>query len=70
MMEIFTDIDSLGTRATAVTVGSFDGVHRGHVAMLAEARSLAAERGLPLTVVTFARHPRKKQKTIWEENKR
>lgn len=57
-MEIFTDIDSLGTRATAVTVGSFDGVHRGHVAMLAEARSRAAERGLPLTVVTFARHPR------------
>lgn len=57
-MEIFTDIDSLGCVPSAVTVGSFDGVHRGHVAMIAEARALARERGLPLTVVTFARHPR------------
>ncbi|MBO7281564.1 MAG: riboflavin biosynthesis protein RibF [Bacteroidaceae bacterium] len=57
-MEIFTDIDSLGCVPSAVTVGSFDGVHRGHVAMIAEARALAQERGLPLTVVTFARHPR------------
>ncbi|MBQ5730775.1 MAG: adenylyltransferase/cytidyltransferase family protein, partial [Bacteroidaceae bacterium] len=57
-MEIFTDIDSLGCVPSAVTVGSFDGVHRGHVAMIAEARELAASRGLPLTVVTFARHPR------------
>lgn len=57
-MEIFTDIDSLGNTPSAVTVGSFDGVHRGHVAMITEARELAASRGLPLTVVTFARHPR------------
>ena len=57
-MEIFTDIDSLGNTPSAVTVGSFDGVHRGHMAMITEARELAASRGLPLTVVTFARHPR------------
>lgn len=57
-MEIFTDIDRLGKEPSAVTVGSFDGVHRGHVAMIAEARELAASRGLPLTVVTFANHPR------------
>lgn len=57
-MEIFTDIEELGNRPTAVTVGSFDGVHRGHLAMLAEARELAETRGLPLTVATFARHPR------------
>lgn len=57
-MEIFTDIDKLPFVPTAVTVGSFDGLHRGHIAMLSEARELAAQRGLPLTVVTFARHPR------------
>ena len=57
-MEIFTDIESPGCSSSAVTVGSFDGVHRGHVAMIAEARALAEARSLPLTVVTFARHPR------------
>lgn len=57
-MKIFTDIDRLGNEPKAVTVGSFDGVHRGHVAMLTEALSLAEARSLPLTVVTFARHPR------------
>jgi riboflavin kinase / FMN adenylyltransferase len=35
------------------TIGSFDGVHRGHQALLAQARLRADEIGLPLTVVTF-----------------
>lgn len=43
---------------TAATIGSFDGVHRGHVAMIAEARDLAQRRRLPLSVLTFVRHPR------------
>ena len=57
-MEILTSPDNLKGGPVAVTIGSFDGVHRGHRAMIAEARALADERGLPLTVVTFARHPR------------
>lgn len=57
-MEIITDINSAYGCETAATVGSFDGVHRGHVAMISEARTLAAEHSLPLTVVTFRRHPR------------
>ncbi len=43
----------------AATIGSFDGVHRGHLAMLAELRAAAATKGLPLMVVTFATHPRR-----------
>ncbi len=39
-------------------MGSFDGVHRGHLAMIAEARRMADQQGLPLMVITFARHPR------------
>ncbi len=42
----------------AVAVGVFDGVHRGHQAVLAGLRERAAElAGLPVTVLTFDRHP-------------
>lgn len=41
----------------AVTVGTFDGVHRGHRAVLAFLREEAARRGLDPLAVTFDRHP-------------
>jgi len=44
--------------ACALTVGNFDGVHRGHQAMLALLRSEAQHRGLPSCVMTFEPHPR------------
>ena len=44
--------------AVALTIGSFDGVHRGHQAMLALLRSEARHRGLPSCVLTFEPHPR------------
>jgi riboflavin kinase/FMN adenylyltransferase len=44
--------------ASALTLGNFDGVHRGHQAMLALLRSEAQHRGLPSCVVTFEPHPR------------
>jgi len=42
----------------ALTIGSFDGVHRGHQAMLALLTNEARHRGLPATVLTFEPHPR------------
>jgi riboflavin kinase/FMN adenylyltransferase len=42
----------------ALTIGSFDGVHRGHQAMLALLVSEARHRGLPACVMTFEPHPR------------
>lgn len=44
--------------ACALTIGNFDGVHRGHQAMLALVRSEAAHRGVPSCVMTFEPHPR------------
>ncbi|MDQ6626991.1 MAG: bifunctional riboflavin kinase/FAD synthetase [Pseudomonadota bacterium] len=44
--------------ASALTIGNFDGVHRGHQAMLALLVSEAAHRGLPPTVLTFEPNPR------------
>jgi riboflavin kinase / FMN adenylyltransferase len=42
---------------SAVTIGVFDGVHRGHQRIVARAREVAAADGLPLVVITFAPHP-------------
>jgi len=44
--------------ACAVTIGNFDGVHRGHQAMLALLRNEARHRSLPSCVMTFEPHPR------------
>jgi hypothetical protein len=45
-------------RACALTIGNFDGVHRGHQAMLALLNSEARHRGVPSCVMTFEPHPR------------
>jgi riboflavin kinase / FMN adenylyltransferase len=42
---------------TVVTVGMFDGVHRGHRVLLHRVAAEAAARGLPAGAVTFDRHP-------------
>jgi len=42
----------------ALTIGNFDGVHRGHQAMLALLQSEARHRGLSTCVLTFEPHPR------------
>lgn len=44
--------------ACALTIGNFDGVHRGHQAMLALLTSEARHRGLASCVMTFEPHPR------------
>jgi riboflavin kinase/FMN adenylyltransferase len=42
---------------TAVVIGNFDGVHRGHQHVVRRGRELAQERGLYLVAVTFDPHP-------------
>ncbi|HKN96916.1 MAG TPA: bifunctional riboflavin kinase/FAD synthetase [Pseudonocardiaceae bacterium] len=39
------------------TIGVFDGVHRGHQALIGRAVELAHQRGLPSVVLTFDPHP-------------
>jgi riboflavin kinase / FMN adenylyltransferase len=41
-----------------VAIGNFDGVHRGHRALLAAARARARAQGAALGVITFEPHPR------------
>ncbi len=58
-MQIFRGFHHPGIApACALTIGNFDGVHRGHQAMLALLNSEARHRGVPSCVLTFEPHPR------------
>ena len=58
-MRVFRGFDNLPTFIHAVaTMGSFDGVHRGHKVLLQRTISLAKERGGESIVLTFEPHPR------------
>ena len=46
-----------GLENCVVAIGNFDGLHRGHKAVIARARSLAARLKRPCAVLTFEPHP-------------
>ena len=58
-MQVWRSLDEVprGTGPSVVVVGNFDGVHRGHRAVLARARGIADRDGHHLVVVTFDPHP-------------
>lgn len=45
-------------RGCAATIGSFDGVHLGHQAVIGQLQRAAAQRNLPATLITFEPQPR------------
>jgi len=45
--------------ASVVTIGNFDGVHRGHAEIFAHLKKISIDRGVPSVVVTFEPHPLK-----------
>ena len=61
MVEIVTDWRGLpeGLKGAAVAIGAFDGVHRGHRAVIERARAAAERLEAPLGVVSFDPHPRR-----------
>ncbi|MFZ5892146.1 MAG: bifunctional riboflavin kinase/FAD synthetase [Myxococcota bacterium] len=46
-----------GQAPSLVVIGNFDGVHRGHAAVVSSARALATSQGLVPKVLTFHPHP-------------
>ncbi|GDY30515.1 bifunctional riboflavin kinase/FAD synthetase [Gandjariella thermophila] len=58
-MQRWRGLDNLpgGWGRCVVTIGVFDGVHRGHQALISQAVRLAEHRGLPCVLVTFDPHP-------------
>lgn len=58
-MKIFRGIPAAGARQPcALTIGNFDGVHRGHMQLLAQVRQAANRLGIDAAVMTFQPHPR------------
>lgn len=58
-MKVFRGLPNDRARAPcALTIGNFDGVHRGHQALLSEVTAAANRLGLEAAVMTFEPHPR------------
>lgn len=58
-MKTYYGIDTLEppSNGAVATIGTFDGVHLGHQALIARAFSEAADRGASSAIVTWDRHP-------------
>lgn len=56
-MRVFQN-NQLDLDRSVVTIGAFDGIHRGHQALIQKAKSRADEYGVPLVVYTFDPPPR------------
>ena len=57
-MRVTRGIPAAAAGPAAITIGNFDGVHLGHLAMLAELKRAAGRLGVPACVLTFEPHPR------------
>ncbi|MCL4489487.1 MAG: bifunctional riboflavin kinase/FAD synthetase [Chloroflexi bacterium] len=58
-MEIIRDLNTVHlTRPTVLTVGSFDGIHRGHQHLIGEVVARAREIGAASALVTLHPHPK------------
>lgn len=58
LLKIFNHIDEFSSGNHVVTIGIFDGVHRGHVEILRRIRQLAEDYGGESVVITLWPHPR------------
>ncbi len=57
-MELYTNIRGIPA-GNIIAIGNFDGVHKGHRALLAHGKNMADAKGLKFGVLTFEPHPRK-----------
>ena len=60
-MQIYKKLSDIPSEAkgAVIAIGNFDGVHRGHQALLSGAKKVAAEQNKKFGVLTFEPHPRR-----------
>jgi len=66
MNTIYYPDSTLSGQRFAATIGFFDGVHRGHRAVIGQLQEEAARRGLLTMVITFESHPRQVLQSNWQ----
>ncbi|MDZ7797209.1 MAG: adenylyltransferase/cytidyltransferase family protein [Candidatus Marinimicrobia bacterium] len=58
-MEIYHALEHIKSRpAVVLAIGSFDGLHRGHIEIMETVRREAKQRGVKSMIITFAPTPR------------
>ena len=57
-MLVYRRVPQRATGPTVLTIGNFDGLHRGHQALLARLVTEAQRLRLPSSLLTFEPHPR------------
>lgn len=57
MLQLSNLEQAAGLGPTAVTIGKFDGIHRGHSALIGELLEVANQHDLKSVLLTFDRHP-------------
>lgn len=58
-MQVYNSIAEISnTGPSGVTIGNFDGMHKGHQALVGRTLSLCRENGLVCVIITFHPHPR------------
>ncbi len=60
-MKVYETLSALpaALKGSIIAIGNFDGVHKGHRALLAEAKKMATTKKVPFGILTFEPHPRK-----------
>ncbi len=57
-MKIVKNINDVSSTPKAITIGNFDGVHKGHQELLNQTRKIARENNLESLIFTFDKFPR------------
>ncbi|MGD9706585.1 MAG: bifunctional riboflavin kinase/FAD synthetase [Candidatus Delongbacteria bacterium] len=58
-MNVIEYLESIKNEAVSLTLGSYDGLHSGHVLLLNELKKISAQSGTASLVISFYPHPRK-----------
>ena len=59
MQTIYADYKKVNSEAgTAIAIGNFDGLHKGHMKLLEVLKNAACDMGVPSVVYTFSEHPK------------